>query len=235
MSYKIYPPLEKISYFGTMLPLKSREFLIKVLNANGQPFGVDWSGPACRVNSSWPCDKTYYQQLGLGTHNGIDMPCSAGTSVYASTDGIITEVSNDISAGLGVVIFDKSQKCKTVYWHHKENLVSLGQQVKRGDVIALSDSTGYSLGNHLHFMLKETDASGNSINKDNGFGGAIDPVPHIIFEEIMTEQEVTWEYNLAFYRNPTPEELDFWTNKPLADFLTVAIKDRATFLAGQVT
>jgi len=230
---EIKPPLKEISYFGTMLPLKTKDFLIKVLNSNGQPFGVDWSGPACKVNSAWPCDKTYYQYLGLGAHNGIDMPCKTGTPVYAAHDGVVVEASIDPNAGIGLVLWDKFQKIKTVYWHHQENFFRVGQEVKQGQQIALADNTGYSLGSHLHFMLKQTDYMGNTINLDNGFKGAIDPIPYLVFEENMTEQEVKHLYALAFYRLPDAGELGFWVGKSLAEFLKTAIKDRADFLNQQ--
>ena len=231
---KIYPPLKNIAYFGTMLPLTSLAFLKRVLNSTGQPFGVDWSGPACKVNPAWPCDKTYYQYLGLGAHNGLDMPAIAGTPIYAAHDGVVQEVHNDPTGGLGIVLWDSVQLLKTIYWHNRVNLVSQGQQVKQGEQIAEVDNTGYSLGNHLHFMLKQTDSSGNTINTDNGFRGAIDPLPHLYFNTNMTTEEVKDLYALAFYRLPDAEELGFWVGKPLAEFLTTAIKDRAEFLEKQI-
>lgn len=51
---------------------------------------------------------------------------------------------------------------------------------------------------------------------------------------VMTEQEVTLEYNLAFYRDPTPDELAYWSGKPLVEYLKQAVKDRAAFLAQKV-
>lgn len=225
---RIYSPLKHIAYFGTMMPLTSLSFLKKVLNATGQPFGVDWSGPACNVNPSWPCNRTYYQHLGLGAHNGLDMPAIAGTPIYASHDGVVQEVHNDPNGGLGVIIWDDVQLLKTVYWHNKVNLVTVGQRVKQGDKIAEVDNTGYSLGNHLHFMLKQTDNQGNTINTNNGFKGAIDPLPHLVFG--MTQEEVRKLYRLAFYREPDAEEMGFWVGKSLLEFLNIAIKDRADFL-----
>src|SRR5258708_1092728 len=44
--------------------------------------------------------------------------------------------------------------------------------------------------------------------------------------ELMTSVDVTKMYVLAFYRAPTPDELNYWSGKPLLDFLNTAIKDR---------
>lgn len=46
----------------------------------------------------------------------------------------------------------------------------------------------------------------------------------------MSEDEVTKQYVLAFYREPSADELAYWTGKDLGDFLSTAIKDRAAFL-----
>jgi hypothetical protein len=232
MQIKLYPPLDNIAYFGSMIPLKDKDTLQRVLVANGQPFGVDWSGPACRVNSAWSCDKTYYQQLGLGAHNGIDLPCIAGTPVKASHNGVVTEISNDVAAGLGVVLWDKIQNIKTVYWHNKENLVLLNQEIKRGDVIALANSTGLSLGNHVHFMLKLTDGNGNTINKDNGYGGAIDPMPYFVFNN-MTQEEKIIKSLQALEGYQDPEGIKYWAGvfasqgiNGVVQYLTVRLADK---------
>lgn len=52
-------------------------------------------------------------------------------------------------------------------------------------------------------------------------------------KEIMKPDEVKKLYVLAFYREPDQGELTFWTGKLLADFLKVAITDRAKFLTLQ--
>ena len=46
----------------------------------------------------------------------------------------------------------------------------------------------------------------------------------------MTKAEVTKLYVLAFYREPDAGELAHWEGKPLKEFLSTAIKDRAAFL-----
>jgi murein DD-endopeptidase MepM/ murein hydrolase activator NlpD len=220
----IYPPLKEAYLYGSQKPLKSLAELRSIIAKQGQPFGVDLSGPACDFRKDWPCDKTLYQMMGIKAHNGIDIPCLSGTKVYASTNGIITNRCDDLTAGLGVELFDKQQKCRTIYWHFKEIMVSLNQEVKRGDVLGLADNTGYSKGNHLHFALKQTDDNGNTVNHSNDFFGAIDPMPYLVWFDTMTEKEVRQLQALEGYSDESG--VQYWTGKTLADYLKARLADK---------
>ena len=207
-------------------PVTTRVGFSALLRTYGQFFGEDKSGPACNYNSSYPCDQTLYQYMGWGPHKGIDIPVNRGTEIYAVADGKCVRLSDSTSQGLGVVLRHQNINLETIYWHNKENLVSLGQEVKQGDLIALSDNTGFSSGDHLHFETRNIDNIGN-------FVSYADPMTYISFQDDMTEQEVKHIYALAFYRPPDAGELSFWVGKPLAEFLKTAIKDRAEFLNQQ--
>lgn len=50
----------------------------------------------------------------------------------------------------------------------------------------------------------------------------------------MSAEEVKLQYSLSFYRQPTADELAYWTGKSLIDFLKTAVRDRALFLNAQV-
>lgn len=166
-------PVKKTVY-GPLTKLKDLE---KAIAKSGQPFGVDWSGPASNVNPAWPSNITYYQYLGFGLHTGIDIPVQTGTEIFASADGKVVELSTKITAGLGIVIYHKELNLKTVYWHLQDMLVEVGQVVKEGDLIGHSDNTGYSLGPHLHFETKITDEHGLSIRH-------ADPMPYFADNEM---------------------------------------------------
>lgn len=106
----------------------------------------------------------FYIQAGLKGHQGVDWGCPTGTPIIASHDGTIVYIQNSISQGVGLYLFsdDKfnynEQECfyQTIYWHLKDKSikVKLGQKVKAGEVLALSDNTGQSTGSHLHFGLQ---------------------------------------------------------------------------------
>ncbi|WP_153070705.1 M23 family metallopeptidase, partial [Escherichia coli] len=53
------------------------------------------------------------------------------------------------------VIVDHGGGIATLYGHCSKLLVSKGQEVSRGEKIALIGSTGYSTGNHLHFEVRK--------------------------------------------------------------------------------
>ena len=65
-----------------------------------------------------------------------------------------------------MVIIDHGGGVSTLYGHGSEITVTLGQTVKKGDVILKVGSTGYSTGNHLHFEVR--------VN-----GSAVNPLPYV--------------------------------------------------------
>lgn len=217
---KIYPPIKKAPYeFHSLTELK------KLIAQRGQFFGEDKSGPACNFNQSYPCDKSLYQHLGLAAHNGLDIPCNDSEPILASHDGIVTEVSNDESAGLGIVLWDEKQLIKTVYWHLKSVPVKVGDRFKTGDVLAPADNTGLSSGTHLHFSLKQTNQNGTTINWENGYYGAIDPWPYLVwFNEMLTKEEVEKLQALEGYKDEAG--VAYWQGKPLSEYLKARLQDK---------
>jgi len=121
----------------------------------------------------------FYQKMGLKGHTGIDFRTKRKCPVYASHDGKITWAGKDGTGGVSVQILttNKGEGYYTVYYHLYDVNVKAGQKVKTGDLIGRADNTGkYTTGDHLHFGLKRT-LNGATINKDNGYRGAIDPAP----------------------------------------------------------
>lgn len=216
------PPMRNIK--GWMWPnkLESIDELIQIITRRGQFYGQDISGPACNYDPAYSCDHSLYEALGLKGHNGLDIPVNHGEPIIASHDGMVLEVGDFESAGLGVVLWNKENNFKTIYWHFKENHVKVGDVVKREEVIGLGDNTGLSSGDHLHYGLKETDNKGKTINWGNGFKGAIDPLPYLVwFDEDMTLTEGLLDklYLSIFHRHVDDEGRDYWKDKTLDQFL----------------
>ena len=83
-------------------------------------------------------------------HKGIDLAAPYGTDILASASGTVTTSTHSNSAGNYIVIAH-GNGISTVYMHCSSLLVSVGDNVEQGEVIAKVGSTGYSSGNHLHF------------------------------------------------------------------------------------
>jgi len=86
-------------------------------------------------------------------HPGVDIPCGLGTAVYATADGTVDRAER--AGGYGnLVELDHGRGIQTRYGHLSKLLVTAGQKVKRGQLIALSGSTGRSTGPHLHYEVR---------------------------------------------------------------------------------
>ena len=93
-------------------------------------------------------------------HNGMDIPVAFGTDIYASNSGTVVKSTWHNSYGYYVMI-DHGGGYATLYAHNSKLLVSVGDYVERGQVIAKAGSTGDSTGNHCHFSMYE---NGSTIN-----------------------------------------------------------------------
>lgn len=94
-------------------------------------------------------------------HTGIDIGgIGYDAPVYASADGIV--ITAGWLGGYGnAVIIDHGNGISTLYGHNSKLTVKVGQEVKRGDLIAKSGSTGVSTGPHIHFEVR---VNGKTVN-----------------------------------------------------------------------
>jgi murein DD-endopeptidase MepM/ murein hydrolase activator NlpD len=128
-----------------------------------------------------------YKKFGLKGHNGIDFAAKDWETVFSSFEGIVTEVCTERERGLGVGItsVDKYEiaggnyKIKIRYWHLAGMNVKLGDRVRVADILGWADNTGYSTGTHLHFEIKPVDDNENNVLQNNGYYGAVDPLPYL--------------------------------------------------------
>ena len=117
-------------------------------------------------------------------HGGLDLNAARNASVYAAADGEVVSISIRCTHNYGkdngvdpcdndwgnyIKIRHKNGTC-TLYAHLGYVNVSMGQQVKKGQVIGYAGSTGPSTGYHLHFEIYDTSNT------------RIDPTPYLVFE-----------------------------------------------------
>jgi murein DD-endopeptidase MepM/ murein hydrolase activator NlpD len=87
-------------------------------------------------------------------HYGMDFTAPSGTDVFATGNGVISDVLSS-KRGLGNhIIIDHGFGYVTIYAHLERFNVRKGQKVKRGDIIGYVGSTGMSLAPHLHYEIK---------------------------------------------------------------------------------
>ncbi len=127
----------------------------------------DNSGNTSEVSSTgfiWPCSgviTSYFgyrddvAQYGYGYyHGGLDIAVPTGTPIVASADGVVMNMTGYSSSYGYVVFINHLNGYSTTYAHNSQLLVSPGQTVHQGDVIAYSGSTGWSTGPHCHFEVR---------------------------------------------------------------------------------
>ncbi len=131
------------------------------------PSLVGGSGAAdSRIPSIWPTTGVVTSPYGLrwgGTdfHPGMDIANDMGTPIVATADGVV-DYAGWNSGGYGnMVDIDHGNGIMTRYGHASQVVVSTGQHVKRGQLIAYMGSTGFSTGPHVHY---EVHVNGQRVN-----------------------------------------------------------------------
>ena len=93
---------------------------------------------------------------GYENHPGIDISVPSGTPIHAAANGVVLFTQPEAtSGGYGnYTCIDHGGGISSCYAHQASFGVTQGQQVQQGDVIGISDCTGYCFGPHLHFEIR---------------------------------------------------------------------------------
>ena len=129
----------------------------------GEVTGFIWPCPAYTRISSYFGPRPQPVPGASTNHKGVDLAAPYGADILASASGVVTTAKYSASAGNYVVIAH-GNGMSTVYMHASSLLVSVGQTVRQGQVIAKVGSTGYSSGNHLHFGVIKNGTYVNPLN-----------------------------------------------------------------------
>ena len=127
------------------------------------------------VPSGWPSDsrtitshRGYRKDPFTGKrqwHKGIDIDGREGDPIYAVAAGVVTWSGPRSTYG-GLVEIGHADGYASRYAHTSINLVSVGDFVQRGEVIARIGKTGRATGNSLHFEILK-------------HGRTVDPMPYL--------------------------------------------------------
>lgn len=85
-------------------------------------------------------------------HRGVDFAGKQGDEIIAVADGVVTWSADRYGFGMLVEI-NHGNGYSTRYAHNDENLVTVGEEVKKGQTVALMGETGRATGPNLHFEV----------------------------------------------------------------------------------
>lgn len=87
-----------------------------------------------------------------GSHKGHDIAAPYGSPVYSIKSGVVVTSTYRRDYG-NIIVVDHGGGIQSLYAHNSKLLVSIGDTVSTGQIIAQIGSTGNSTGNHLHLEV----------------------------------------------------------------------------------
>ena len=101
-------------------------------------------------------------------NNGINVAVPEDTPVKAADDGVVIYSGNGLKTYGNLLLVRHANGYVTVYAHAKELLVKVGDEIKRGQVIAKSGKTGDVDRPQIHFEIRKASAPVNPMPYLNG-------------------------------------------------------------------
>lgn len=98
----------------------------------------------------------------------IDFDAPEGTPIYAAFDGLVISIKDDSNKGgedqkfeddgnYIEILHENNEVSEYEHLLHHSAKVKVGEQIKKGDIIAEVGNTGWSECPHLHFMVYPKD------------------------------------------------------------------------------
>lgn len=85
-------------------------------------------------------------------HLGIDITIPYGSSIMATGDGIVTQAGWSGAYGLKIML-EHRNNLSSQYAQCSKLFVKVGERVKRGQIIALSGSSGTAINTQVHYEI----------------------------------------------------------------------------------
>jgi LysM repeat protein len=103
----------------------------------------------------WPIQQHWRSGFNYAPwHPGIDLAAHTGDTVYAADSGVVTYAGWNNSGYGNFIVIEHNNGWISYYAHNSVIVVSCGQSVAQGQIIAAAGSTGRSSGPHLHFETR---------------------------------------------------------------------------------
>lgn len=125
-------------------------------------------------------------------HEGIDLSAPRGTPIYATADGKVLQAGYRAGGFGKKVLLDHGFGYESLYGHCSEILVEPGQEVKRGEVIALVGSTGLSKAPHLHY---EVHLNGRAVDPVNYYASDLSAGEYDRMIDMLSKADPSFDIN----------------------------------------
>jgi murein DD-endopeptidase MepM/ murein hydrolase activator NlpD len=133
---------DQITHYALLLQTKgTRQYL-------ANPFDFEWLSKV----TSYYGYRIHPTSGEENYHKGIDISVPIGTDIHSGQGGKVTFAGNSGDYG-NVVIIENADGLTSKYAHLDSVSLSVGQEVKTGDIIGKSGNTGNSTGPHLHLEI----------------------------------------------------------------------------------
>ena len=143
---------------GTGLIIPDGEIAVAVATPAPRPSSTSSSGGSAQTYAG------YYMRpiaggirtQGIHGYNGVDLAAPLHSAIMASAGGeVIVARDSGWNGGYGnYVVIKHDNGTQTLYAHNSSNIVSVGQRVVQGQIIAYVGTTGRSTGPHVHFEIR---------------------------------------------------------------------------------
>lgn len=151
------PKLEDLGRFAEQLARGTEREAARISReaAAREPLTAPVSGTSTIAPVSGTLTSNYGPRWG-STHYGLDIANEIGTPIVSVTDGTVLESGPASGFGLWVRILQDDGTIG-VFGHINETLVTAGQKVRAGELIATVGNRGQSTGPHLHYEVWQED------------------------------------------------------------------------------
>jgi murein DD-endopeptidase MepM/ murein hydrolase activator NlpD len=129
------------------------------------------------ISQRWGERPDFYQaKLNIPYHNGIDIAVPVGSPVVAAADGIVADAGTDATGyGLYCRLYLPAFRIHVFMGHLDAYLVKIGDQVRRGQVIARSGQSGMADGPHCHVEVRLGTQDAYALGTFGNGNGRVDP------------------------------------------------------------